>query len=162
MKLSGYASAKYRANRFDIAVCVTGNDVSTIDTRCCDAMRQPADARLRRKTRFYRGFFDDGAGWRRKTLIFPRSWWRCAPDHGWEFGWFMEVTTRYMVLKHWLFDVRARSVSLAPDWKRLRHYFIRYPDAYRASDLTLRFNSLLLSNYLDAFRFLFITFSLHN
>lgn len=66
-------SAKYRANRFDIAVCVTGNDVSTIDTRCCDTMRQPADARLRRKTRFCRGFFDDGAGWRRKTLIFPRS-----------------------------------------------------------------------------------------
>lgn len=53
---TNYRSAKYRANYFGVAIRVTGNDVSTTDTRC-DAMRQSADARLPRKTRSCRGFF---------------------------------------------------------------------------------------------------------
>lgn len=155
MKLSGCTSAKYRANRFDIAVCVTGNDVSTIDTQCCDAMRQPADARLRRKTRFCWGFFDDGAGWRRKTLIFPRSWWRCAPLTAGNSADLWRWQRGTWSWKHRLFDARARSVSLVHDWKRLRHYFIRYPRIERATwqPVLIRFRFLITEARSD---FLFI------
>lgn len=52
--------------------------------------------------------------------------------HGREFGWFIEVTTWYMVLKTSTFWC-ARTISLVHDWKRLRRYFIRYPCIKRAT-----------------------------